>query len=71
MISGKGDGSRFCSRLIHGQVSVSHFHLVLIHSETRARTVVPVHPGRTIKEPLLHAIVRDANLSVNEFIALL
>ena len=46
-------------------------HLILIHSETRARTVVPVHAGRTIKEPLLRAIVRDANLSIDEFLALL
>jgi len=46
-------------------------HLVLIHSETQARTVVPVHAGRTIKEPLLRAIVRDANLSVDEFIEFL
>jgi predicted RNA binding protein YcfA (HicA-like mRNA interferase family) len=46
-------------------------HLVLIHPETKARTAVPVHPGRTIKEPLLRAIVRDANLSVGEFIDLL
>ena len=46
-------------------------HLVLIHPETKARTVVPVHPGRTIKEPLLRAIIRDANLSVDEFVGLL
>jgi predicted RNA binding protein YcfA (HicA-like mRNA interferase family) len=39
-------------------------HLVLMHPETKARTVVPVHPGRTIKEPLLRAIIRDASLSV-------
>ena len=46
-------------------------HLILIHPERRARTVVPVHPGRTIKGPLLRAIVRDANLSVEEFIEFL
>jgi len=46
-------------------------HLILIHRETNARTVVPVHSGRTIKEPLLRAIVRDANLSVDEFIEFL
>jgi predicted RNA binding protein YcfA (HicA-like mRNA interferase family) len=46
-------------------------HLMLIHPETRARTIVPVHSGRTIKEPLLRAIVRDANLSVEEFVELL
>jgi predicted RNA binding protein YcfA (HicA-like mRNA interferase family) len=45
--------------------------LMLIQPETKARIVVPVHPCRTIKEPLLRAIVRDANLSVDEFIALL
>ena len=42
-----------------------------IQPENKARTVVPVHPGRTIKEPLLRAIVRDGNLSVEEFIELL
>jgi predicted RNA binding protein YcfA (HicA-like mRNA interferase family) len=46
-------------------------HLILIHPTSKARTVVPVHPGRSIKEPLLRAIIRDASLSVDEFIALL
>jgi len=46
-------------------------HLVLIRPETKTRTVVPVHAGRTIKEPLLRAILRDANLSVEEFVELL
>jgi predicted RNA binding protein YcfA (HicA-like mRNA interferase family) len=46
-------------------------HLMLVHPETKARTVVPVHPGRSIKESLLRAIVRDANLTVDEFIDLL
>jgi predicted RNA binding protein YcfA (HicA-like mRNA interferase family) len=45
-------------------------HLVLIHVETKARTVVPVHPGRAIKAPLLRAIVRDENLSADDFIKL-
>ena len=44
---------------------------MLIHPDTMARTVVPVHAGRTIKEPLLRAIVRDARLTVDEFIELL
>lgn len=44
---------------------------MLINPDTKAQTVVPVHPGRTIKEPLLRAIVRDANLSIEEFIELL
>ena len=46
-------------------------HLILIHPHTMARTVVPVHSGRTIKEPLLRAIVRDANLTIEGFIELL
>ena len=46
-------------------------HLILIHPEKKVRTVVPVHSGRTIKEPLLRAIVRDANLSADEFMKLL
>lgn len=43
----------------------------MINPETRARTVVPVDPGKTIKEPLLRAILREANLSVDDFIRLL
>jgi predicted RNA binding protein YcfA (HicA-like mRNA interferase family) len=46
-------------------------HLILIHPSRKTRTVVPVPPGRSIKEPLLRAIIRDASLSVEEFIALL
>lgn len=46
-------------------------HLVLIRPETKARTVIPIHSGRTIKGPLLRAILRDANLSREEFIELL
>jgi predicted RNA binding protein YcfA (HicA-like mRNA interferase family) len=46
-------------------------HLVLIHPRAKTRTVIPVHSGRTIKRPLLRAILRDANLSVAEFVALL
>jgi len=46
-------------------------HLILIHPGNRARTVIPVHGSKTIKKPLLRAIIRDANLSVEEFVALL
>ena len=46
-------------------------HLILIHPGGKARIVVPVHPGRTIKEPLLRAIIRGANLGVEEFTELL
>ena len=33
-------------------------------SEAELLDILGRHPGRTIKEPLLRAIVRDANLSV-------
>jgi predicted RNA binding protein YcfA (HicA-like mRNA interferase family) len=46
-------------------------HLILIHPHTKARTVVPVHHGRCLKEPLLRAIMRDAELTVAEFLDLL
>jgi predicted RNA binding protein YcfA (HicA-like mRNA interferase family) len=46
-------------------------HLVLMNLQTKARTVIPVHPGRTIKDPLLRAIIRDARLSVDDFLKLL
>ena len=46
-------------------------HLILIHPETKARTVVPIHAGQTIKLPLLRAIIRDANISESQFIELL
>lgn len=46
-------------------------HLMLIHPVTRSRTVVPMHAGRTIKEPLLRAILRDTGLSISEFLVLL
>jgi predicted RNA binding protein YcfA (HicA-like mRNA interferase family) len=46
-------------------------HLILIQPATNARTVVPIHSGKTIKEPLLRSILRDANLSTDEFLGLL
>lgn len=46
-------------------------HLILIHSVRIARTVVPIHSGKTIKKPLLKAIIEDAKLSIKEFIDLL
>lgn len=45
-------------------------HLVLIHPKTRARTVVPIHLGRTLKKSLVHTIISDAKLTVEEFLKL-
>lgn len=46
-------------------------HLIFKHEITGVRTVVPVHSGKTIKKPLLRAIIEDAKLSVDEFLELL
>ena len=46
-------------------------HPIMFHPESKARTVAPVHPGQSIKDPLLRGIIRDANLSVDQFIELL
>lgn len=46
-------------------------HCIFIHPGTKARTVVPVHSGRSLKGPLLRAILRDANLTADQFLELL
>ena len=46
-------------------------HLVLVHPQTKARTVIPIHPGRDIKKPLILSIINDAKLTVDEFLLLL
>lgn len=46
----------------------SHFRY--IHSDGR-KTTVPVHKGRTISRGLLRKIIRDIELSPEEFIALI
>jgi len=46
-------------------------HLILINRNSDALTVVPVHPGRTIRKSLLHSIIKEAKLSSDEFLKLL
>ena len=46
-------------------------HLILIRPDTKTRTVVPIHAGKTIKPSLVYAIIEDARLTVHEFIELL
>lgn len=45
-------------------------HIVLLHSETHRRTVVPMHTG-DLPRPLLKAIIKQAGLSEDEFHSLL
>ncbi len=44
-------------------------HVRLSHADGRVVTV-PVHPGREIGRGLLHKILRDAEISVEEFLSL-
>lgn len=46
-------------------------HLVLFNHQTGARTVVPVHAGKTLYKPLVRSIIDDAKLSVEAFLKLL
>jgi len=47
-------------------------HLLLIHPISKKRTVIPVHPGKTISKPLLRSIVEnDAGMTIEEFLKLL
>lgn len=46
-------------------------HLVLINPVTKRRTIVPIHPGKTIKKPLLKSIIeKDIGVSIEEFLKL-
>lgn len=46
-------------------------HHVLIHESMARRVSVPVHGGRDLKPGTLRGIIRDAGLTVDEFVALL
>lgn len=44
-------------------------HLILINPAAGKRVVVPVHPGKTIKKPLLKSIIEeDTNLRIEDFL---
>lgn len=47
-------------------------HLILIHPGTKKRTVVPIHPGKTISKPLLQSIIEnDAGMTIEKFLKFL
>lgn len=46
-------------------------HLVLRHPVTGARTVVPMHHGKTVKRGLMFAIIKDAQVTQEEFLKML
>ena len=44
-------------------------HLILFNPTTRRRAVIPVHPGKTIKRPLLKSIIeKDVGITIEEFL---
>ncbi len=54
--------------LVH---EVGGSHHALIHPTAGRRVAVPVHGGRDLKPGTLRRIIRDAGLTVEEFIGLL
>jgi len=46
-------------------------HLHLRRNSDNARVTVPMHPGRSVPAGTLHAILRDAGLTADEFLELL
>lgn len=46
-------------------------HLILIHPGTKARTVVPIHHGKTLKKKLVRGIIADTMVPQGEFLKLL
>jgi predicted RNA binding protein YcfA (HicA-like mRNA interferase family) len=53
-------------------VRVTGSHHRLVHKEMPSRaTTVPLHGGRDLAKPVLHAIIKQAGLTTDEFIDLL
>lgn len=47
-------------------------HFILYNSSTKKRTVVPIHPGKDIKKPLLKKIIEeDVGITIKEFLKIL
>jgi predicted RNA binding protein YcfA (HicA-like mRNA interferase family) len=67
-----GDVLRALERAGFVVVRVSGSHHRLIHpDDQRRQTTVPVHKGRDLPRPLLHAILKQTGLTVEEFVDLL
>lgn len=46
-------------------------HVVMRHPTKKCQTVVPVHSGEEIQKPLLMDIIKQAELTVDQFLDLL
>lgn len=62
---------RALQRLGYVERRQSGSHVVLSHPATRRTVPVPVHGGRDLKPGTLRAIIRQAGLTVDEFVELL
>ncbi|OGD83180.1 hypothetical protein A3J17_02715 [Candidatus Curtissbacteria bacterium RIFCSPLOWO2_02_FULL_40_11] len=45
-------------------------HLILWHPETKTTVSIPIHP-KTLKKGLLSGIIKESNLTLEEFLKLL
>ncbi len=45
-------------------------HLILWHPESKTTVSIPIHP-RTLKKGLLSGIIKESNLTLEEFLKLL
>jgi predicted RNA binding protein YcfA (HicA-like mRNA interferase family) len=53
-------------------VRIKGSHHIMQHgTDPWRRTVVPVHAGKDVKRGLLHKIIGDTGLTIDEFVALL
>lgn len=44
-------------------------HLVMVNPARNKTVVIPIHPGKTIKKPLLKSIIEeDAGVTIEEFL---
>lgn len=57
--------SKLGFRMVHQKGS----HIVWVHTDGRS-TTVPVHPGRELPRGLIRKILRDVELSVEEYVRL-
>lgn len=45
-------------------------HLILVHPETDRTLSIPIHPGKTLGRGITSALLKDADISREEFLKL-
>lgn len=46
-------------------------HAIYVNPLTKNKTIIPIHSSKTIKKPLLMAIIKDCELTIKEFLDLI